>query len=324
MAWIFLLFTALAFAQAPETPVTEDPKDVPKEPVDPRNHVPPIRKIDVVAIRNSGTQLGAMRPGVTLVEVRTNRSFKLSRAMFVRFHELQDEAGFKYLVNKDGTCTYKTAEHYVEPIKDQLALYEPPLRYTPAPVITRRVYDKSITLLPEASFYAGYVVSSFMEDLYNDKEAGRGISNQVGAHVFTAWDLPVRVGAVLHYEKAAYDLSGGGSVTYSAFSFGPQIKSRDTDFVADFPLRMQANFRVSPFARATATSDTGSRTYRFNSADLMASVEHPVRNGWGELVIGLFGQLQWLNLKDAPDVVSIRASNNTNKSLGLSVSQVFR
>ncbi|HXH29492.1 MAG TPA: hypothetical protein VNJ01_01645 [Bacteriovoracaceae bacterium] len=290
-----------------------------------RDHVPPIQKIDIVKIRNSPTRMGSVPAGVQLINVKTNRTHVLPQRMFVKFHELQDEFGFKYLLNKDGSCTYKAREILVEPITEELALYEPPLTYTPAPLnITRTEYDRKLTLHPEVSLYAGLVNGTYMRDLFNDSQAASGRSNQFGAHLFTDWDLPLKVGAAVHYETTTYQLSDEGSISYRSLSFGPQLRSKDFDLFADFPARVQTNFRVGPFSKATANSATNEITYNFNSADLMASIEHPIKNSWGEFVVGLYGQWQWLNLKDASDLVSIRATNKSNKSFGLSLSQVFQ
>jgi hypothetical protein len=145
---------------------------------------------------------------------------------------------------------------------------------------------------------------------------------QYGLHYFTEWKLPIKVGAALHYEKSEYKLSGAGSISYSSFSFGPQFKTKDFEILST-EFRLQTQIRVSPFAAAHADTVNGREKYKFNTADLMTSIEHPWKNQWGEFVVGLFYQIQWLNLKDSSDV-NIESSNKTNTSLGLSLSQVIQ
>jgi hypothetical protein len=229
----------------------------------------------------------------------------------------------KYLRDEDGSVKWKIRGEAVEPIKDALTLYVPPHRYTPAPDnIVRAEYDKKLSIPPEVSFYAGLVQGDYMSDLLNDNEARSGLSNQYGLHFFTQWKLPIKAGAVLHYENATYKLSNGGQVYYSSLSFGPQFKTREFE-LAGHPLRFQTHFRVSPFSRASADTAAGNVTFKFNSADLLASLERPIKNRYGEFVLGLYLQSQWLNLKNQSAPVQVEASNETNKSFGLSFAQVF-
>lgn len=288
-----------------------------------RKYLPPKRIIPLEKIKQSAVFYGAVRVGKHVRDIESNKNHEIKKLMYVRYYGLEDENGFKYLINKDGTIKWMVRSEYVEPIKEELALYEPPLRYTPAPTnIVRADYDKKLSVFPEVSFYTGMAQGDFMADLFEDTTARSGVSNQYGVHFFTQWKLPVKVGAVLHYERASYELNGGGKVIYSSPSLGPQIKSRDFEFAGQ-PLRFQTQFRVSPFAKAEADTIYGSGTFKFNSADLMASLERPVKNRFGEFVLGLYLQTQWLNIKDQDVPVSLKASNETNKSYGISFSQVF-
>lgn len=289
----------------------------------PRKYTPPKRVISDQKIRSSAIFYGAVRPGSFIRKIETNENVEVNRLMYVRYYGLEDENGFKYLINKDGSVTFRVRSEYIEPIKEELALYEPPLTYTPAPTnIVKAEYDKKLSIPPELSFYAGIAQGDYMVDLFEDTTAKKGISNQYGLHFFTQWKLPVKVGVVLHYERTSYDLAGGGKVLYSSPSFGPQIKTKDFD-IFGHPIRFQTQFRLSPLARAEAETIYGSGTFKFNSADLLASIERPIKNKLGEFVLGFYMQSQWLNIKDQEVPVSLSASNETNKSFGISFSQVF-
>jgi hypothetical protein len=166
------------------------------------------------------------------------------------------------------------------------------------------------------------VRGDYTADLFEDKRARQGLTNQYGVHFFTQWKLPIKTGVVFHYERSSYRLRGGGNVIYNSFSLGPQLKTRDFE-ILDQPLRLQLMFRVGPMARMEAETAYGNGVFKFNSADLMASVERPVKNFLGEFVIGFFYQTQWLNLRDQKVPVRLRAANETNKAVGLSIAQVF-
>jgi hypothetical protein len=285
-------------------------------------HRPPVKRVGWEKIKNSGIDLGAIKAKSPIIRLSDNQAFLTGSTVKARHYKLSDEHGFKYLIDEDGETKFKVDIKYIEPTNEVLALYRPPLKYTPAPLnIVKTEYDKKLRMLPEASVYFGHVQGDFMKDIYDDPKARSGSSNQYGIHFFTDWELPVKAGATIHLETSSYNLSNGGNINYRSISFGPQLKTKDLELV-NFNYRAQIQLRVSPFARAIEESD-GAVEFKFNSTDLMASLEHPFKNGWGQFVIGIFYQVQWLNFRDQPEEVSIRASNRTNNSFGLSIAQVF-
>ncbi|MFP5385910.1 MAG: hypothetical protein ACLGHN_07505 [Bacteriovoracia bacterium] len=335
MIWFLPLLITTAYAQVDLSAIKELDEELPEfqgysmsgEDVDyqrqNRRFLPPKRVISLDEIKDSGVSYGAIKESATLSHIPDNKLYQTSRMIYVKYFNKEDEQGFKYLREVDGEVKWKIRGEAVEPLKEELTLYVPPHRYTPAPDnIVRAEYDKKLSIPPEASFYAGFVQGDYMSDLLNDNAARSGISNQFGLHFFTQWKLPIKAGGVLHYEKASYELSSGGQILYSSFSFGPQFKTREFD-IAGHPLRFQTQFRVSPLSRASAETTAGSVTFKFNSADLLVSVERPIKNRYGEFVLGLYLQSQWLNLKDQTAPVQVEASNETNKSFGLSFAQVF-
>lgn len=335
MIWLLLLLTTPVFAQVDLSAIQELDDELPnyqnyKQSDDEvefqrqnRRFRPPKRVISQEEILRSGTQLGAIQTGARLIDLETNKGFRVTKPIFVEYYNLEDENGFKYIQNKSGIVKWRIPSDYVEPIRQEVDLYVPPHKYTPAPeIIVRSEYDKKLSIPPEVSFYTGVVQGDFMKDLFNDNKAKSGISNQYGIHLFTNWKLPVKAGAVLHYEKSSYSLDKGGQVIYSSPSFGPQFKTREYEFLGN-PLRLQAQFRVSPLARARAETVNGIVNVKFNSADLLVSIERPIDNRFGQFVLGLYSQTQWLNLREQP-AVNIKASNETNKSIGISFAQVFQ
>lgn len=332
---LFLLFSFPLFAQLDLSVIKELDEELPNftnykqsdEEIEikrqNRRFSPPGRKVTLEEIRESGTSLGALNKGAVLLNLKTKKSYTVTEHTYIKYFNLQDEHGFKYILSNDGGVVWRIRDDHVEPIKQELALYEPPLTYTPAPEnIVRADYDKKLNVIPEFSFSTAFVSGDFMKDLFNDNKARSGTSNQYGIHFFTDWKLPVKAGAVLRYERATYKLSNGSKILYSSPSFGPQIKSKEFDF-AGHPVRFQMQFRVSPFARAAAENSGGEVLFKFNSADLLVSIERPIQNRLGHFVLGMFFQNQWLNLKDQVSEVDVQASNETNKSLGISLAQVF-
>jgi hypothetical protein len=336
MVWLLFIFISPAFAQIDlsaikkldsELPNYEEHKQFDEETESSRYsriNRPPKRIVRLEEIKNSGTELGAIKQGATLRELESNKNFTVTKLIYVRYFKSEDENGFKYLQDKDGSIKWRVYSHYVEPMKNELVLYEPPLRYTPAPDdIVRAEYDQKLSVPPEFSIYTGKVQGDFMKDLFEDNKAQDGVSNQYGVHFFTDWKLPIKAGAVIHFERATYHLTGGGEIDYTSLSFGPQFKTREFEIFSQ-PIRFQSQFRFSPFAKATAETTNGPIEFKFNSSDLLSSLERPIKNSLGEFVLGLYVQFQWLNIKDQTRNVSVSATNEMNKSIGLSFAQVFQ
>lgn len=335
--WIFLLFPLLVFGQEnldlsaiddleaslPDHEIRRDAyRNIPFERAK-RNFRHPERKISLEEIRGSGTEPVYLKAGTILHRAKDDRAFRLPQDVFTRAFASPDEQGFKYITNKKQEVLFYVNEKDVEAVAQTSALFEPPLYYSPAINVVKTEYDKKLRLSPEAAVYVGVVQGQFIRDLFNDPEAKSGITNQYAFHYFTEWDLPLKVGASVHFERSSYKLARGGNVFYEALSFGPQFRTKDFEFF-ETNWRVTTQIRVSPFARLEGETTAGNVEFKFNSTDLMTTLEHPWENRWGQFVVGGFHQIQWLNLKDQPEIVSIRASNQTNQSFGLFLAQVFQ
>jgi len=283
----------------------------------------PNKVVPWVKIQESANSLGSIKGGSPIVRLEDNKTFITEKTIWVKYYTLEDENGFKYLINKNGETTLRIDSRYVRPIQQEISLHVPPTKYTPATEKKLEAeYDKNLNFRPEVSFYSGYVMGDFMKDLFNDSNARTGFSNQFGAHLFADWKLPLKVGGVLHFERATYGLKEDGKINYQSLSFGPQFKTKDFE-LAGLAYRFQLQIRVSPFAKVNAETSSGAVNFNFNSTDLLTTFEHPMKNTLGEFVLGVFTQSQWLNFREQPEIVSVRASNKTNTSLGLFLSQVF-
>jgi hypothetical protein len=324
----------VAFSDDDLAPVRKLDKELPKyergeardfvQRVHQPKYLHPNQPVSFETIQQSGTIRAVVNPGATFVRVSDNRALKSTEVLEGKFYRLPDELGFKYLIGKNEKVEYKIRESEIVEVEPDYVLYEPPNRYTPAEVIIQKVpYDRGLALVPELSVYTGYSQGNYMRDLFNDKAARYGTTAQVALHAFGNWNYLLRPGAVLNYERTLYGLSGGGQVTYSSLSFGPQFRSKDLH-LNEFSFRIQGQFRFSPFARLQGETTGGAASFKFYSSDVLFSVEHPIKNPWGEFAIGLFYQRQWLSIRSQQEIVSVRPSNRTNDSLGLALTQVFQ
>lgn len=288
-----------------------------------RKYLPPVREVTLDKIVQSGTFQGHIPANSNIVNVNDNTTKKNNIPFQGLFYNLPDEYGFKYLISKDGSTTFKIHESQIENLTGISQMYERPLTYTPAPAnVTKINYDSNLSLKPEFSFYAGLVEGNFFRDFFNDSKAYLGQTTQYGFHYFTKWKYPVKVGAVLHYELSSYSLTGGGNAKYSSFSIGPQFKSKEFELMEKV-VRFQMQYRFSTLANISGETIYGSVSEKLNSSDLLVSLEHPIKNKWGEFVLGFFIQRQWLNIRQQSQIVSLRSSTNFNQAYGLSISQVL-
>ena len=336
--WFFLFLPLLAFSQTdidlsaienleeilPDHDIRRDAyRDIEFERKN-REFRHPIQEVPLEQIRESGLANAYLKEGTTLYRISDNKAFRISKGIYLKVFKLEDEQNFRYLRAEDRSMKYRVLSQNVYSIDQELALYEPPTRYTPAPKnIVRTEYDKKLKLVPEFAVYAGVVQGRFIRDLFNDPKARTGNTNQYGLHYFTDWNLPVKVGGAVHYERTSYHLDRDGLVFYESLSIGPQFRTQDFDLF-ETNWRLTTQIRVSPFAHLRGETSRGNVNFKFNSTDLMTTAEHPWNNRWGQFVIGAFHQAQWLNFKDQPEVVAVRASNQTNQSFGLFLSQVFQ
>ncbi len=335
--WWLLLLPLTAFTQDKDLDIeaverlsetmpdyqTEPPAvEFKEENVRARKFVYPIKAVTMAQITTSGIGLGSVKAGSYVIRIEDDVKMTVPKNMNIQYYRLEDERGFKYLVSK-GKSKYKILSHQVIDTNEETNLFEPPDQYTPAPKnIIAAEYDDGFNFVPEPFFYAGFVDGSYMKDLFNDDRARYGNTSQFGIRGTAKWNWPIYAGAVFTYERSSYNLLNDGKVVYSSPSIGPMFKTKDFT-ILEFPFRFQTQFRVSPFARADTTFGDRQETIKFNSSDFLVAFEHPVKNGWGEFVLGLFVQAQWLNLKEQEGRTKVIANNQTNNSYGVSFSQVF-
>jgi hypothetical protein len=278
------------------------------------NFVPVVRPVSWEEIKRGGTEKIYLKEDASLIRIKDNKKITFTDGKFVTVFSQPDEHGFKYILSKNNSIDFKVHLSHLEPVKLVRELYEPP--------IFMKKYDRSLRLTPEASIRTGFQKGDFIKDIFIGA-SGKGYSQQYSASLFTEWELPIKVGLSLSLENAIYSLDNGGKVYYSSPSFGPLFQSQDVSIGEDFLLRAAMELRYSPFARARSESESGDQNLKFNSTDFFMSIKHPIENSLGSFLVGVFYQFQWLNLKSQDELVSIRTSQATNKSFGLSFSQAF-
>src|SRR5690606_4864302 len=106
------LTTSVAFAQIDVTPIRKFEEELPnfesfKESDEEINiqrrdgkYTPPVRIISLDEIKSSGTQMGSVLTGVPFHNLENDKNYKTTKQVFIRYFNLEDENGFKYIQNK--------------------------------------------------------------------------------------------------------------------------------------------------------------------------------------------------------------------------------
>lgn len=304
------------------TPIfVEEKKELRKYRIHKNKFEPTHPSVGLEEILSSPEELGVVKAGTYIYHLDNSKKLLLDKDIYIRFHRQPDEQGFKYLVSKNGDIKYKVETLYIFSIAQETVMYEPPHSYTPAPERKRVFWDEKLSTKFELGVAASVVRANFLKDLLNLDNTPEGRMNHFGLNYLADWDWPVKIGLGVYYQKASFD-TDGETTNFSSVSFGPIFKSKNF-YPGNIPLRLQAQIRYSPFAKMDVSTSNGSTGFDFNTTDLLAGVEFPFQNNWGEFVVSLFTHYQWLNLKNQDEIVNIESSSKPNQAIGLGISQVF-
>lgn len=287
-----------------------------------RRYRPPRQIIRMSEIETSGIEYGSIRPGIPVTNVKTNKTKIISRPIFVKSYRQADENGFRYLINKGGETVFKVSVDHLDPLREETALYVPPTKYQPV-LVRKNIsdFDTKLRFVPEIGGGGDIVSSGFISDLLNDTKANSGYSSRVFANLYTDWNLPVKIGATIHFERSFYKVDAGRAET-SSLSFGPMAKTKNFS-VINTPMRLMTQFRLGPFATMNYENQLGSGTFKFNTYAILAALEFPIKNFLGEFTFAPYYQQQWFNLKDQQEIVKLKSKSTSNSSVGLMISQAF-
>lgn len=287
-----------------------------------KNRFPPYDvTIGLAEILGSPEELGALKKGTPIYTFEDSRKVILNKDIYIRFHRQPDDQGFKYLVSKNGSINFKVSADYINSIAPETVMYEPPHTYTPAPEIKKIHYDKKLKTYYEIGAATSFVQGTYLQDLLNLDSAPKGRINQIGGNVMANWKWPVKVGLGAYFTQGSFK-TDGGTTTLSSISFGPVFKTKNFH-PFEINIRLFAQARYSPFGKMNVEISNGETSFNFNSTDFLFGVELPFENKWGEFVVSIFSQSQWISLKKQQEIVNINSSNKANQAIGLGIAQVF-
>lgn len=296
-----------------------------KEPIKLRKNInkydPVYQNVGLEEILSSPEELAVLKPGTYIYRLDNSQKLLLDKDIYIRFHRLPDEQGFKYLVNKNGDILFKARTEDIHSIAPETVMYEPPHSYTPAPEREKILWDGKLKNNIELALAVSMMRADFLQDLLNLDSAPTGQMNHIGVNYLADWKWPVKVGLAAYYQRARYN-TDGGTTNFSSVSFGPVFKTKNF-YPLEVPVRLQAQIRYSPFGKMDVNISRGSTGFDFNTTDLVVGIEFPLKNRWGEFVLSLFTHYQWMSLKNQEEIVNIESSSKPNQALGFGISQVF-
>lgn len=283
----------------------------------------PHRPVKLAFIKVSPVVQKALKKNAPLQHLDTLTIINTDERMLVNAHELADEHGFFYLVNKNGTITRRVHQMFVEPIEVVTEMYEPPANYvaitTPKNVSPN---DPDFGWIPQLGLRFGQTNAKWTADLLNDAEASSAVSTTLSANALLDWRESFRLGATFQYESSSHRFAGG-SAQYKNPSFGLLIQSPPS-YWGGGPWRVGAQLRMGPFA-TLQVPDQGGRpsNIKLRTTTLQLDWQYLSSNSWGEWSLGVAVQRDYPKIRRQENASFLESDARTNDQAGLFFTQGF-
>lgn len=285
-------------------------------------YYPPKKFTSYDEIKNSPIRQMIIKKRAQLVRMHDDKVFYLTKNALVNAHILIDEGDYLYLIDEKNQFFFKVSLNSALPVGDIVKIYEPPKLYKEFKKDTFTQIDNfSPRFYPELIVSTGVTQSVFTEDLLEDNRAKTTFYTRYGVAGFVDFQKKVKTGLTVQYERSLHYLKDHNRALFSSLSIGPIVRS-PTFNQDDWPWQISAQMRWAP--NSTLTTDTSSSTrFVMNVTALQLAFEHPIKNDWGEMILGFGFQRQWINLRRQDSYVRLDSDNNQNDQYGFTLSQSF-
>ena len=205
---------------------------------------------------------------------------------------------------------------------DIAKLYEPPKSYKEYKKDHSKIIESAPpTYYPEIIFSTGLTQANFTEDLLEDNRSKTTLYTRYGAAGFIDFKQKIKTGLTVQYERSLHYLKSHYRAQFSSLSIGPILRSKK--FNQDhFPWQISTQMRWAPSSKLTTDREPSDK-YTMNIMAFQISIEHPVKNDWGEMIWGVGFQRQWINLRRQDSYVRLNSRSTNNDQFGLTLSQSF-
>lgn len=246
----------------------------------------------------------------------------MEKSKYVRHYKKPDHQDYFYLLDSKVKVIGKVHKRFISKLSEVLKMHEPPISYQPVThAHSQKQDDGNLKIHKGFSWQTGISKGDYIGDLLSKNQSQLGYLNQLGIFAMTSWRLPVFIGLSAYYENTNYQSDLSKNSKLQSFTFGPLVRTKVFNFKKT-QLTFSSQIKIGPFTHLRS-SNSQIPTYRFYSTDLLNQIDIPFKNIFGQFSLGAFFQIQWLNIKNPPQETSLSSRLKTNKTFGLSLSQVF-
>lgn len=283
----------------------------------------PYRPVTLPTIRISKVVQKALKRNAPIQNIKTFKLVTNDERVLVNVHELSDEKGFFYIVEKNGDVIRRVQMQFLEPVDVVTTMYEPPKEYVEIEK-PRNVSpdDPAAGLISQFALRIGQTRSNWTADLLNDTRAANGVSTTLATNLLLDWREEFRLGATLQYETSTHNYEGGAA-QYKNPSFGLMIQSPPS-YWGGGPWRVGAQFRTGPFATLELPNVNGRPSeVKLRTTTIQFDWQYFNKNRWGEWSIGLAFQRDYPKIRRQTNAAFLESDARTNDQVGLFVTQGF-
>lgn len=283
----------------------------------------PHRPVTLPTIRISKVVQKALKKNAPIQNINTFKLETNEERVLVNVHELADEKGFFYLVEKNGDVIRRVQMYYLEPVDVVTTMYEPPKEYIeidkPKNISPD---DPEAGLISQFALRMGQTSSKWTADLLNDAKAANSISTTLSTNLMLNWREEFRLGATLQYETSTHSYEGG-TAQYKNPSFGFMIQSPPS-YWGGGPWRVGAQFRTGPFATLQLPNLNGRPSdVKLRTTTIQLDWQYYNKNRWGEWSLGIAAQRDYPKIRRQTNAAFLESDARTNDQIGLFVTQGF-
>lgn len=275
------------------------------------------RKIGLKDLVKSGTFIGVIRRGTKLVHLRTGKLHYNQKLITVKAYRRSDYEGYKLLINKNGFSTYKVLANQIESIKTISRLYEEPAKYQEvSKKLKSNIIESQLNLKGQLNFHFGISQSQLLKELARTNK-NSGQTTRYEGQIYSQFKFPVHLGFTINYENIEASFSDGTRYSLSALSLGPMAKTK-TLFWGEAEYSFFTQVRHAVFAKAQVKSAIFTGDYNLSQTSFVLGGERRVKLFFGDIMVGLNYQRQWMKPSSENLPTNFKSENNTSDAYVLS------
>lgn len=252
-----------------------------------------------------------------LVQIIKSGDVQISeKPILINVHELADEHGFFYIVEKDGRVYRRVHDAYVVDIQQVTEMVAPPKAYSEAEhKEVAPEFDRKLGIVPELGLRFGQANNKWTADLLNRPKSANSYTTNFIGNLMLDWEEKFRLGATFQYETATVSVPGG-TANYKNPSFGLVFQSPKSDWGGG-PWRVGAQVRTGPFATLTIPNGNRDDEVKLRTTVIQFDWMYVGNNRWGDWNLGIAVQRDYPKIRNQRTASYLESDARTNDQVGV-------